>query len=667
MKLINITTLLFNCGMLFWLPCSGQQIETPTMKNRYNYRETFHSIFQTGGNREYRTATGLPGAHYWQNSTDYRISVSLNDKTDEIKGTAELHYKNNSPDTLDFVWLYLEQNLFKKDSRGDVLITGGGSIPNPNGALFDGGMYIKSVKEISADGKVYTNTNYLISDTRMQVWLKNKVLPQKGKVTLIIEYSYTCPTSGAARTGIYSSQKGKIYTIAQWYPRMCVYDDIRGWNTIPYTGKGEFYSDYGDFDISITAPASHIVLCSGELINAHDVYNKVQQSRWEQARLSDKAITIRTASDVESAYTSSSVPDKTWHFVIKNARDAAWASSAAFMVTAARINLPSGKKSLSISAFPVESNGATAWQRATEFGKASIEYYSRWFEYPYPTAINIAGAVGGMEYPGIVFCGLDRKGRGLWNVIDHEQGHSLFPIIVGSNEKVDGWMDEGFNVFLNGLSTMEFNNGEFKSGPVNRHLSALEYTRQTLEPVMTPVSQIKPGNRSTLLYSKPAIALSILRSNILGETRFDSAFKYYIHRWAFKHPAPEDFFRTIENVSGEDLSWFWRSWFLNNWQLDQAIKELKIVRNDTVSSAIITIANNEKMTMPVELELQTKSGEKSHIKLPVEIWESNSSFDIKLSYKGELKSVELDPDKNLPDINPQNNIWTVNFNKETSK
>lgn len=667
MKFFPLIVSFIACHWMLMQPCQGQPNDSTVQQEHYSYTETFRRIFTTQGKNAYRSAGGSPGILYWQNSTDYRIKVSLNDKTDAITGTAELRYQNNSPDTLDFVWLYLEQNLFKKNSRGDVLITGGGSIPNPNGALFDGGMYIKSVKEISADGKVHTNTHYQISDTRMQVWLKNKVLPKNGKVTLVIEYSYICPTSGAARTGIYFSQKGKIYTIAQWYPRMCVYDAIQGWNTIPYTGQGEFYSDYGDFDISITAPGSHIVLCSGELINAHEVYNKVQLSRWEQARLSDNAITIRTASDVESAYTSTTAPDKTWHFVIKNARDAAWASSAVFMVTAARINLPSGNKSLSISAFPVESSGATAWQRATEFGKASIEYYSRWFEYPYPTATNIAGSVGGMEYPGIVFCGWERKGRGLWNVIDHEQGHSLFPIIVGSNEKVDGWMDEGFNVFLNGLSTMEFNNGEFKSGPANRHFSALEYTRQTLEPVMTPVSQIKSEHRSTLLYSKPAVALSILRSNILGESRFDSAFKYYIHRWAYKHPTPEDFFRTIENVCGEDLSWFWRSWFLNNWQLDQAIKEVKIVRNGTASSAIITIVNNEKMAMPVELELQTKSGKKSRIKLPVEIWESNTIFDVKLPFTGELTTVELDPDKNLPDINPANNRWDAKTNKGIPK
>lgn len=657
MKHVNFQTLLITSGLLLCIPCSGQQNDTSAMKSRYNYVEAFHSIFQPGGNREYRTVAGAPGINYWQNSTDYRIQVSLNDKTDEIIGKAELNYKNNSPDTLDFVWLYLEQNLFKKNSRGNQITTGSGTSSNPIEGLFEGGMHIKSVKEISADGKVYTNTNYLISDTRMQVWLKNKVIPKKGKITLIIEYSYICPASGAARTGICYSKKGKIYTIAQWYPRMCVYDDILGWNTIPYTGQGEFYSDYGDFDIRITAPVSHIVLCSGELINAHEVYNKDQLSRWEQARKSDKAITIRTASEVESAYSSSPFQNKTWHFVIKNARDAAWASSAAFIVSAARINLPSGEKSMSISAFPIESDSVQAWKRATDYGKASIEYYSRWFEYPYPAAINIAGAVGGMEYPGIVFCGWERKGHGLWNVIDHEQGHNLFPIIVGSNEKMHGWMDEGFNVFLNGLSTMVFNKSEYKSRTADRHQSAFDYTKQTLEPVMSAVSHIKPEHRNTLLYFKPAVALSILRSNILGEARFDSAFKHYIHRWAFKHPTPEDFFRTMENVSGEDLSWFWRSWFLNNWQLDQAIKEVKTVRNDSASIAIITIVNNEKMAMPVELELRIKSGKKSRIKLPVEIWESNTSFDVKLPFTGELTTVELDPDKNLPDINPANNKW----------
>lgn len=657
MKLIHIIALFAIYFLPPAEPCAGQPSDTAARNGRYNYIETFSSIFQPGGNREYRTAAGLPGVHYWQNSTDYRIAVSLNEKTDEIKGTAELTYKNNSPDTLDYVWLYLEQNLFKKNSRGDLLITRGGTVPSPNGLLFDGGMHITSVKEISAEGKAYTATKYTVSDTRMQVWLKNKVLPKKGKVSLIIEYSYTCPRAGAARTGIYHSKNGKIYTIAQWYPRMCVYDDIQGWNTVPYTGQGEFYSDYGNFDIRITAPESHVVLCSGELVNPNEVYSKAQLNRWKQAQGSDKAIVARTNAEVESATASSASKNKPWHFVAKNVRDAAWASSAAFIITAARINLPSGNKSMSVSAFPVESDSVHAWQRATEYGKASIEFSSGWFEYPYPAAINIAGAVGGMEYPGIVFCGWERKNRGLWDVIDHEQGHNLFPIIVGSNEKLHGWMDEGFNVLLNRLSTAAFNKGEYYGGRNDMHKAAQYYTGSNLEPIMTAVSHIREENRGNLLYFKPATGLEILRSRVLGEERFDAAFKKYIHSWAYKHPTPEDFFRTMENVSGEDLSWFWRGWFLNNWQLDQAIKSVQIVRSDTSSAVMITIANLGKMVMPVELQLKSTSGTTSRYRLPVEIWESHENFTVKLPYTNEIASVELDPDRALPDINPQNNIW----------
>ncbi len=657
MKIIHITAPCIAFFLLLVLPCAGQRPNAAEKEGRYTYTETFNSIFYPGGNREYRTVAGSPSARYWQNSTDYKIEVSLNGETDEIKGQAVLTYKNNSPDTLDFVWLYLEQNLFREDSRGGLLITEGGTRPNPNAAKFEGGFKIKSVKEISADGKTYIDAKYMISDTRMQVWLQKKILPQKGEATLRIEYSYICPVNGASRTGIQFTKNGKIYSIAQWYPRMCVYDDVLGWNTIPYTGAGEFYSDYGNFDIRITAPDSHMVLCSGELLNPAEVYTQSQLARWEQAKLSDKAVTIRTAGEIGAVKATSPARYRTWHYAIKNARDAAWASSPAFIITAARINLPSGKKSMAISAYPVESDSANAWQRATEYVKASIEYSSGWFEYPYPAAINIASSVGGMEYPGIVFCGWERKGQRLWNVTDHEQGHNLFPIIVGSNEKLHGWMDEGMNVFLNRLSTDEFNGGEYKGGYTDMHKEALYFTNPGLEPVMSAVSHIKSENRATLLYFKPAAGLRILRSKILGEEKFDPAFKTYIQRWAYKHPTPEDFFRTMENVSGEDLSWFWRSWFLNNWQLDQAIKDVQIIRNDTASGIRVTIANLEKAAMPVELELKYKTGKKERFKLPVEIWESHESFTIHLPCADEPESVTLDPDKALPDINPRNNIW----------
>src|ERR1700710_1024570 len=279
---------------------------------------------------------------------------------------------------------------------------------------------------------------------------------------------------------------------------MCVYDDVEGWNTIPYTGPGEFYLEYGDFDLSITAPANHIVVASGELLNPQEVYTPEQQKRWGQATQSEKTVVIRSADEVTQA---SSRPagkkELTWHFKIKNARDASFASSAAFIIDAAKMDLPSGKKSIAISAYPVESDGVDAWGRSTEYVKKSIEFNSKkWFEFSYPNATAVAGRVGGMEYPGIVFCSANSKGKALWNVNDHEFGHNWFPMIVGSNERLYGWMDEGFNTFINTLSTKNSLKGEFYRAPTADGLlrSWNGFTRPGLEPILSNPDNLKEAN-----------------------------------------------------------------------------------------------------------------------------------------------------------------------------
>jgi hypothetical protein len=461
--------------------------------------------------------------------------------------------------------------------------------------------------------------------------------------------------------GVLETKNGKIFTVAQWYPRMCVYDDIKGWNTLPYLGAGEFFLEYGDFDITITAPSNHIVVCSGELVNPSEVYTHEQQKRWAAASLSDKTVIIRSAEEVTNT-TSRPAGKSTlnWHFKIKNARDLSWASSSAFIIDAAKINLPSGKKSLAISAYPVESAGQDAWSRATEYTKSSIEHYSkRWFEHPYPTATNVAGNEGGMEYPGIVFCDWKSKESDLWRVTDHEFGHSWFPMIVGSNERLFAWMDEGFNTFINSISADDFNSGEYKSPPMNmQEMSEILFDPE-LEPIMTAPDGMQERNLGLLAYEKPSSGLIVLREQVLGKERFDKAFRTYTERWAFKHPTPDDFFRTMENVSGEDLNWFWRSWFVNNWQLDQGITKIKYLKNDPKLGAIISIENLEKMAMPVVLEIKTKSGDVTRVQLPVEIWQRNTSWAFKVASIEEIETITLDPDHVFPDINTANNVWSA--------
>lgn len=648
-------------SQVFAQPANDDLKAIPQVTTKYDYHDTFGPIFYTKNGNEIRSASGQPGPKYWQNRADYKLSVRLNDQTNEISGTEILNYTNNSPDKMEFIWMQLDQNLFKEDSRGQAIIPPTGSRNGARGQKFDAGYKIKSVKLLSAEkGKTLEkDAEYLIDDTRMQIYLPTELSAGGGQLRLKIEYSFISPEYGSDRMGILNTKNGKIFSVAQWYPRMSVYDDVSGWNVIPYMGPSEFYLEYGDYDISITVPASHIVVGSGELVNPQDVYTSEQQKRWSDAAKSDKTVLIRSASEVTDPNSRPrGKQELTWNFKLKNAHDAAWASSSAFIIDAARMNLPSGKKSLAISAYPVESDGADAWGRSTEYTKASNEFNSKkWMEFPYPAATNVASIVGGMEYPGIVFCGSKAKSAGLWGVTDHEFGHTWFPMIVGSNERLFAWMDEGFNTFINSLNSAEFNNGEYRPKATDMQAVGKALTNSIFEPIMSSPDNMKESNIGVLAYFKPATGLTLLREQILGHARFDRAFKTYIERWAYKHPTPDDFFRTMENVSGENLNWFWRGWFLNNWKLDQAVTDVRYLKNDPKQGALITVDNLEKMAMPTILEIKTKSGQMSRIKLPVEVWERNLRWTFLYPSTEEIVSVVSDPDKVLPDYNSANNAW----------
>ncbi|MCC9064444.1 M1 family metallopeptidase [Flavobacterium piscisymbiosum] len=631
-----------------------------TPVNNYSYHDAFGPHFYTKNGTSTRSASGQPGVEYWQNRADYQITAKLNATTNEIIGTDEITYTNNSPDKLGFLWLNLDQNLFKEDSRGNAVVPLTGSRNGAQGQVFEGGNKIKSVRVISV-GKKKTDVEakYVVTDTRMQIFLPEELASKGGTVKVKIEFAFTAPFEGSDRMGVLETKNGKIFTIAQWYPRMCVYDDVRGWNTHPYLGASEFYLEYGNFDVKLTVPANHYVVGSGELINGAEVLPAEVFKRYKEAGQSDKTVTIRSAEEVAATATANATGEKTWHYQIKNARDFSWASSPAFVLDGAKINLPSGKKSLALSAYPVESAGQGAYGRSTEYVKAAIEHYSKtWFEYPYPAATNVAGNEGGMEYPGIVFCSWESKGQDLWGVTDHEFGHIWFPMIVGSNERLFGWMDEGFNTFINSLSTADFNKGEYVEEPTDLHKSAESFTRPALETIMSSPDNMKEANIGMLCYFKPSSGLVILREQILGKERFDTAFRTYIERWAYKHPQPDDFFRSMENVAGEDLSWFWRSWFVNNWRFDQGINSIKYVKNDPSKGVVITVENFDKMPMPVILDVKTKSGKVTRVKLPVEIWQRNNVWSFKHNSTEEIESITLDPDHVFPDNNESNNVWT---------
>ncbi|MBU9937705.1 MAG: M1 family metallopeptidase, partial [Ferruginibacter sp.] len=555
-------------------------------QSKYDPHALFSPLFYPNGTSITRAATGEPNVGYWQNKADYQISVSLNDETNQVSGTVTITYKNNSPHALPFLWLQLDQNLFNKESRGQARMPlNSRSRYGDSKSDFNGGYKIRSVKLLNENA----DANYVITDTRMQVRLP-KAMKAGGDITRIkIEYSFILPEYGADRCGILKTKNGNIFAVAQWFPRLCVFDDVQGWNTDPYLGPSEFYCEYGDFDVTITAPATHIVVCSGELLNEAEVLTPTQFSRMAQAKKSDKTVIIRSAEEVTEA-SSRPTRSKTlsWHYKITNARDVAWASSKSFIWDAAKMNLPSGKTSLAMSVYPVESDGAKGWGRSTEYTKGSIENYSkRWFEYPYPCAVNVASNIGGMEYPGIVFCGYNATKGDLFGVTDHEFGHTWFPMIVGSNERKYGWMDEGFNTFINSLAGDDFNNGEYKDGAANMEQVAAFLFGPGSEPILLTPDAMKERNIGVALYFKPGLGLSLLRKEIIGPDRFDYAFREYIRRWAYKHPTPWDFFRTMDNVAGEDLHWFWKAWFLENYKFDQAIASVTYDNNDAAKGAIV--------------------------------------------------------------------------------
>jgi hypothetical protein len=503
----------------------------------------------------------------------------------------------------------------------------------------------------------------------MQVWLQNALKAAGDKVKLSIQFEFEVPQYGTDRMGRLSTKNGWIYEIAQWFPRLCVYDDIQGWNVLPYLGAGEFYLEYGDIAFNVTAPSDIIVVGSGELLNPQECFTADQLKRYNEAKSSDKTVMIRSEKDITDKKTQAKKGNLTWKFKIQNTRDVAWGASRAFILDAAKINLPSGKKSLAMSAYPVESTKdkkGNDWRRSTEMVKGSIEHYSdKWYEYPYAAAVNVGGIVGGMEYPGIVFCSYSSTGSSLWGVTDHEFGHTWFPMIVGSNERKYAWMDEGFNTFINDLSTEAFNKGEYKQQSFFDDPSAsfmIKYTfGDKMDGLYNTPDVVQQENLGVSAYMKPSMMLHALRESVLTPERFDAAFKEYINRWAFKHPTPWDFFHTMENVAGEDLGWFWRAWVLNTWKLDQSVKAVKYVKNIPENGADITLENLEKMPMPVTVLVKEANGKEHTINLPVEVWQRGAQWTFGVPTTSEIKEVILDPEKKLPDWNRDNNKWKKAF------
>jgi hypothetical protein len=476
-------------------------------------------------------------------------------------------------------------------------------------------------------------------------------LPPRDRITLEFAWSFPFDTTITNRMGIELVDDSYVFEVAQWYPRMAVYDDVRGWNTEQYLGQGEFYLEYGTFDVSLTVPANMIVGATGVLQNPAEVLTAAQRSRLATARTSEATVVIRGKDEIDDPASRPRPASGmlTWRFQADSVRDFAWAAARHFIWDAVSVN---GGKTLAMSLYPPSAD--SIWNQSSQYAKDAIEAYSKqWFPYPYPVAINVNGPEGGMEYPMIVFCGNRTNAQALYSVTDHEFGHTWFPMVVGSNERLYPWMDEGFNTFINYYNwKMRYPDAPNRRGNGQTYVGYALSGREV--PIITPADRTPGPILGQAAYNKPGFGLIVLREQILGPDRFDPAFREYIRRWAYKHPTPADFFRTMEDGVGEDLSWFWRSWFYTTETLDQAVDSIKIVERQGVPQSRIYLENVGPMVMPVDLTLYFDGAPPETRRLPVEIWYGGNTFTLVVPER-RVVGVAVDPGQVFPDVNRTNN------------
>lgn len=630
-------------------------------QGQYDPAKIFISDFYTHNRNDIRSASGKPSEDYWQNEADYTVKVSFDVKTNLLKGNVKIDYTNNSPEKLNMLWLQLDQNTAKTEARRNQMQNPGVNPDKSKG-------YIISKISLSENGNS-KEVPFIVDGTRMQIRLQKSLKPNQ-KIQLSIDYAYILqPKGGGGRSGYMNSDNGKIFEFSYWYPRMCVYDDYYGWNTLPFIGGGEMYLDYGTIDYELTVPSNQVVVGAGNLVNAKNILNSKTLKRLKKASQSDKTVVIRSAEELNESVTKNKGSKTTWHFRMENTRDVAWAMSKAYVWDAAKINLPNDKTALAQSVYPQESTKkGRAWARSTEMLKASVEDFSnKWFTYPYSVATSVAGTVGGMEFPGFVFNYWDVEPYTMFLLASHEIGHTWFPMVVGSDERRNPFMDEGFNTFMDVYAQKDFNNGEFapkrdgeyapKGGnPADEIISVIEECKDG-PTLMTPADDMNYKYVHPLSYFKAAFGLVLLREVVLGQDKFDYAFKNYIQNWAYKHPRPEDFFRSMDNASGEDLTWFWQGWFHHNWQLDQAISKVDYVKDNPENGAEITVTNKQQMVMPILVNVEEQNGKTHDFKVPVEVWKYGKDAKFHVNTTSKITHIELDAKHQLPDTDRSNNDW----------
>ena len=622
--------------LLLFMPSSvAAQEEGPGWKVRSPFRPLGLATPNT-----IRTGAGLPGPDYWQQKVDYRIEATLDPTTHLLTGSETIRYHNNSPHALSVLWLKLDTNLCDPESRSQVL-----AVPPL--------MFGESVFDFTCDGSGMTldrvaaggrDLEYEVMGTIARVDLPHP-LPAGGMREIEIDWRMTQPEYGYGRTG----RDGTLYQVAQWYPRAAVYDDVSGWNLTPFLGAGEFYQEFGDFQVAVTVPDNFVMTATGTIVNPDAVLTDDQQSRLARADESEDAVAIITESEARSNRDRRASGSKTWRFTAENVRDFAFAMAPDFRWDA------SSYDGIRIQTFYRPE--AELWEEANRMSWVTIKHFSeRLFPYPWPHATTIEGPNDGMEYPMLTFVPTETTREALYWVLTHEFGHEWYPMIVNTNERLHPWMDEGFNTFIDIESVEVYFEGEPYADGIS--VQPLEmWTNHSISGAEQAMA-LPPDEQHDLFwagYFKPALMLHLLQYEVLGKERFDRAFREYTHAWAFKHPTASDFIRSMANSSGMDLDWFWRAWVYSTARLDQAVTGVAVADDGLTE---IRMESLGQMIMPAELRLGFSGGASETVRLPVEMWKLGPVYTYRVPAGREVTSVTLDPRGVYPDDDRANNEWS---------
>ena len=578
--------LINSCKAIFTLIASTSVFFYSAQNPNLNYNKFKQLKEEMATPNVYRTASGAPGHAYYQNEADYVMSITLNDQQQKITGSETITYHNNSQDKLEYLWLQLDQNKRAQNSDSYKIQTGSIKSLNTRSIKnmepeFEGGFNITSVTKKDGSKQAYT-----IHKTMMRINLDKPLLPG-ASYTFNIDWWYNINNrmeiGGRSGYEYFEKDDNYLYTIAQFFPRMCVYNDTEGWQNKQFLGSGEFTLPFGDYDVKIAVPTDHVVAATGNLVNANEILTSEQIKRLALAKKSEREpVFIVNEKEAIKNEKQRKKGMKTWHFKAENVRDFGWASSRKFIWDAMVVKQKSSDV-LAMSFYPKEGN--PLWEQySTKTVAHTLKCYSKYtFDYPYPVAISVHSKWIGMEYPMICFNGgrpdedgtySKRTKYGMISVIIHEVGHNYFPMIINSDERQWTWMDEGLNTFLQYLTEQEFEKGyPSRRGPAYRIVDYMKGNKERISPIMTNSESIHQfGNNA---YGKPATAMNILRETIMGRELFDYAFKMYANRWMFKHPNPEDLFRTMEDASSVDLDWFWRGWFYSTDHVDISLDNVR--------------------------------------------------------------------------------------------